>query len=176
MTTPDAPIRKRWADPFVPPHRARKGNRKIICHHSRRFRSSRERWWFVAVSNCNGTRGIDIKYKILMVNGPSDDYWHHHFSADEFCMNLRFHTSSYKMNYPCRYSAGLDDFNDCLLVLVAGDNYLFCRAQISTAPPLELQALRVFRPLGILRNPIPGDGLPEICNKRPRFSSRENAR
>lgn len=60
-------------------------SKKIICRNARRFRSSRERWWFVAISNCNGTRGIHIKYKILMTNGPQGDYWHEHFSADEFC-------------------------------------------------------------------------------------------
>ncbi|XP_074040351.1 transmembrane protein 145 [Leptinotarsa decemlineata] len=58
--------------------------RTITCHNSRRFRSSRERWWFIAVSNCDGTKGIDIKYKILMTNGAPGDYWHEHFSADEF--------------------------------------------------------------------------------------------
>lgn len=84
VSTTDLPIRKRWIEPTKP----RKSNRKVICRHSRRFRSSRERWWFIAVSNCNGTRGIDVNYKILMVNGPTDDYWHHHFSADEFCADL----------------------------------------------------------------------------------------
>lgn len=31
-------------------------NKRIICRNARRFRSSRERWWFVAVSNCNATK------------------------------------------------------------------------------------------------------------------------
>ncbi|KAJ8978794.1 hypothetical protein NQ317_015518 [Molorchus minor] len=62
---------------------ARSG-KTVSCHNARRFRSSRERWWFIAVSNCKGTRGIDIKYKLLMTNGPPGDYWHEHFSADEF--------------------------------------------------------------------------------------------
>lgn len=60
-------------------------NKRIICRNARRFRSSRERWWFLAISNCNGSKGIRIKYKILMTNGPQGDYWHEHFSADEFC-------------------------------------------------------------------------------------------
>ncbi|CAG9857921.1 unnamed protein product [Phyllotreta striolata] len=58
--------------------------RTVTCHNARRFRSSRERWWFIAVSNCRGTKGISIKYKILMTNGPPGDYWHEHLSADEF--------------------------------------------------------------------------------------------
>ncbi|XP_018568361.1 transmembrane protein 145-like [Anoplophora glabripennis] len=58
--------------------------RTVSCHNARRFRSSRERWWFVAVSNCNSTKGINIKYRLLMTNGPPGDYWHEHFSADEF--------------------------------------------------------------------------------------------
>ncbi|KAJ8913743.1 hypothetical protein NQ315_007460 [Exocentrus adspersus] len=58
--------------------------RTVSCHNARRFRSSRERWWFIAISNCNGSKGIDIKYRLLMTNGPPGDYWHEHFSADEF--------------------------------------------------------------------------------------------
>ncbi|XP_018326624.1 transmembrane protein 145, partial [Agrilus planipennis] len=59
-------------------------DRRIICQNSRRFRSSRERWWFIAISNCGGNKGINVKYKLLMTNGPPGDYWHEHFSADEF--------------------------------------------------------------------------------------------
>nr|XP_022906851.1 transmembrane protein 145-like [Onthophagus taurus] len=61
-----------------------KNNRLITCRNARRFRSSRERWWFVAISNCKGRKGIDVKYRILMTNGPPGDYWHEQFSADEF--------------------------------------------------------------------------------------------
>ncbi|XP_056636066.1 transmembrane protein 145-like [Diorhabda sublineata] len=61
----------------------RKG-RTVMCHNARRFRSSRERWWFIAISNCDGRKGIDIRYRLLMTNGPPGDYWHEHFSADEF--------------------------------------------------------------------------------------------
>lgn len=60
-------------------------SKRVICRNARRFRSSRERWWFVAISNCNASKGIHIKYKILMTNGPQGDYWHEHFSADKFC-------------------------------------------------------------------------------------------
>ncbi|CAH4036308.1 unnamed protein product [Pieris brassicae] len=56
----------------------------VSCHNSRRFRSARERWWFIAISNCDSPKGLDVKYKFLMTNGPEGDFWHRHFSADEF--------------------------------------------------------------------------------------------
>ncbi|XP_053622160.1 transmembrane protein 145-like [Plodia interpunctella] len=66
------------------------GNRNTVeklvvsCHNSRRFRSARERWWFIAISNCDSSKGLDVRYKFLMTNGPDGDFWHEHFSADEF--------------------------------------------------------------------------------------------
>jgi hypothetical protein len=78
-----APIKKRAVRPSPPVQRWT--GRTVNCHNARKFRSARERWWFIALSNCNGTRGINVKYKILMTNGPPGDYWHEHFSADEFC-------------------------------------------------------------------------------------------
>ncbi|CAH1099536.1 unnamed protein product [Psylliodes chrysocephalus] len=74
---------KRAAANFYKDSFIRRG-RTVTCHNARRFRSSRERWWFIVISNCNGAKGINIKYKILMTNGPPGDYWHEHFSADEF--------------------------------------------------------------------------------------------
>ncbi|XP_014256440.1 transmembrane protein 145-like [Cimex lectularius] len=66
--------------------RERKTNTSIVvqCNQARTFRSARERWWFLAVSNCNSSKGLDLYYRFLMTNGPPDDYWHEHFSADEF--------------------------------------------------------------------------------------------
>ncbi|KAF7283649.1 hypothetical protein GWI33_023286 [Rhynchophorus ferrugineus] len=61
-----------------------RNGKTVMCHNARRFRSARERWWFIAVSNCYGTKGININYQLLMTNGPPGDYWHEHFSADEF--------------------------------------------------------------------------------------------
>lgn len=58
----------------------------ITCVNDRRFRSARERWWFLAISNCNTSQGLSLTYKFLMTNGPVEDYWRHHFSADEVCM------------------------------------------------------------------------------------------
>ncbi|XP_049883728.1 uncharacterized protein LOC126379135 [Pectinophora gossypiella] len=55
----------------------------VTCHNSRRFRSARERWWFIAISNCDSNKGLDVRYKFLMTNGPDGDFWHEHFSADE---------------------------------------------------------------------------------------------
>ncbi|XP_073965361.1 transmembrane protein 145-like [Choristoneura fumiferana] len=56
----------------------------VSCHNSRRFTSARERWWFIAISNCDSPKGLDVRYKFLMTNGPDGDIWHEHFSADEF--------------------------------------------------------------------------------------------
>ncbi|XP_060580400.1 transmembrane protein 145-like, partial [Ruditapes philippinarum] len=48
------------------------------CVGGRIFRSSRERWWFIAVSHCDRDPsdpiGINLKYKIHMTNGAEDDY------------------------------------------------------------------------------------------------------
>ncbi|GLH08468.1 Predicted G-protein coupled receptor (GPCR), partial [Gryllus bimaculatus] len=61
------------------------GQRYLVrCHESRRFNSARQRWWFIAVSNCNSSKGLSLKYRFWMTNGPTGDFWHEHFSADEF--------------------------------------------------------------------------------------------
>ncbi|KAK8719339.1 hypothetical protein OTU49_014100 [Cherax quadricarinatus] len=52
------------------------------CKGTRSFRSVRERWWFIAVSNCDSDKGLELAYRITMTNGYS--YWFKHFSADEF--------------------------------------------------------------------------------------------
>ncbi|CAH0549265.1 unnamed protein product [Brassicogethes aeneus] len=78
------PIKRRSILNNSPPIKNLRIGRIVVCHNARRFRSSRERWWYMAISNCNATKGIHVKYKILMTNGPPGDYWHEHFSADEF--------------------------------------------------------------------------------------------
>lgn len=30
-------------------------------------------------------QGLSMRYKFMMTNGQPGDYWHEHFSADEFC-------------------------------------------------------------------------------------------
>lgn len=55
----------------------------VKCHNAGSFISSRERWWFIAISNCNSNKGLDVKYKFKMTNGKTGDIWHEHFSADE---------------------------------------------------------------------------------------------
>ena len=30
-------------------------------------------------------QGLSMQYKFVMTNGQPGDYWHEHFSADEFC-------------------------------------------------------------------------------------------
>ncbi|XP_046979977.1 transmembrane protein 145-like isoform X3 [Schistocerca americana] len=55
-----------------------------VCQKKNLFISSRPRWWFLAISNCKSVKGLNLKYKFLMTNGPDGDFWHMHFSADEF--------------------------------------------------------------------------------------------
>lgn len=67
------------------PHRLSRTRESFIvkCHNAGSFISSRERWWFIAISNCNSDKGLDVKYKFKMTNGKTGDFWHEHFSADE---------------------------------------------------------------------------------------------
>ncbi|XP_048775740.2 transmembrane protein 145-like isoform X1 [Ostrea edulis] len=64
------------------------GVTKVKCTGGRTFRSSRERWWFIAISRCDpgttGTIGLNLKYSLHMTNGKEDDILRHEFSADEF--------------------------------------------------------------------------------------------
>ncbi|XP_053659641.1 transmembrane protein 145-like [Anopheles marshallii] len=56
----------------------------VSCSNFGSFTSSRERWWYIAVANCDGAgKGLDVKYRFRMTNGPPGDFWHEHFSADE---------------------------------------------------------------------------------------------
>lgn len=55
----------------------------VKCHSTGTFVSARQRWWFIAISNCNSNKGLDVKYKFKMTNGKTGDFWHEHFSADE---------------------------------------------------------------------------------------------
>ncbi|XP_067851113.1 transmembrane protein 145 isoform X2 [Heptranchias perlo] len=50
------------------------------CQRKLNFRSARERWWFLAISNCRGG-GITLEYKITMSNGKT--LWRRHFSANQ---------------------------------------------------------------------------------------------
>lgn len=55
----------------------------VQCHNAGTFKSTRERWWFIAIANCGNNKGLDIKYRFKMTNGASGDFWHEHYSADE---------------------------------------------------------------------------------------------
>ncbi|XP_050728872.1 transmembrane protein 145-like isoform X2 [Eriocheir sinensis] len=55
---------------------------RYVCHGKNHFTSARERWWFIAASNCESTQGLELSYRLTMTNGYS--YWYKHFSADEF--------------------------------------------------------------------------------------------
>ncbi|XP_076659282.1 transmembrane protein 145 [Halictus rubicundus] len=56
----------------------------IRCTSYRRFRSSRPRWWFIALADCSSKNGLNISYWISLTNAQSGSFWREHFSADEF--------------------------------------------------------------------------------------------
>lgn len=56
---------------------------QVRCHNAGTFFSARERWWYIAVSNCGGDKGLDITYRFKMTNGQPGDFWSEHYSADE---------------------------------------------------------------------------------------------
>uniref|UniRef100_A0A0M3HMK4 GpcrRhopsn4 domain-containing protein n=1 Tax=Ascaris lumbricoides TaxID=6252 RepID=A0A0M3HMK4_ASCLU len=54
------------------------------CEGNRRFISQRSRWWFLALGNCNSTKGLYLEYDITMTNGDPSEIWFYQLSADEF--------------------------------------------------------------------------------------------
>ncbi|GCC38704.1 hypothetical protein chiPu_0017220 [Chiloscyllium punctatum] len=50
------------------------------CQRRLNVHSARERWWFLAISNCKGG-GITMEYTITMSNGKT--LWRRHFSANQ---------------------------------------------------------------------------------------------
>lgn len=64
------------------------GTVTVTCNNIGGFTSSRERWWYIAIANCGSRKGLDLKYKFRLTNGPPGDFWHEHFSADEMCKFL----------------------------------------------------------------------------------------
>ncbi|CRL08386.1 CLUMA_CG021397, isoform A [Clunio marinus] len=60
----------------------------VTCHNAGGFTSARQRWWYIALANCGNAKGMDVRFKFRMTNGPPGDFWHEHFSADEMC---KFH-------------------------------------------------------------------------------------
>lgn len=54
------------------------------CTDERKFLSYRERWWYLALANCNSTNGLYVEYRIWMTNGDPENFWFYQFSADEF--------------------------------------------------------------------------------------------
>ncbi|XP_055947985.1 transmembrane protein 145-like [Argiope bruennichi] len=54
----------------------------LHCHSRRTFQSRRERWWFIAISNCDANLGLFLRYRFTMTN-DEHNLWFKHFSADE---------------------------------------------------------------------------------------------
>ncbi|XP_055627120.1 transmembrane protein 145-like [Toxorhynchites rutilus septentrionalis] len=65
--------------------RSAKFENKLIvsCSNHGTFTSSRQRWWYIAISNCGSNKGLDVWYRFKMTNGAPGDFWNEHFSADE---------------------------------------------------------------------------------------------
>lgn len=57
----------------------------VRCHNAGKFFSARQRWWYIAVSNCGSDKGLNIRYKFRMTNGGPGNFWSEHYSADEMC-------------------------------------------------------------------------------------------
>lgn len=79
------PIRRSRPAPVTSRRRSSKETLIVKCHNAGTFFSSRERWWYIAIANCGSEKGLDITYRFRMTNGPTGDFWHEHFSADEMC-------------------------------------------------------------------------------------------
>ncbi|KAJ8687751.1 hypothetical protein QAD02_023545 [Eretmocerus hayati] len=56
----------------------------VRCRSYREFRSSRPRWWFIALSDCHSLEGLNVTYTISLTNAETGSFWRQHFSADEF--------------------------------------------------------------------------------------------
>lgn len=78
-------IRMRRDIGYPPIKKENRGTVMVICNNVGGFTSSRERWWYIAISNCRSTKGLDVRYRFRMTNGAFGDFWHEHFSADEMC-------------------------------------------------------------------------------------------
>ncbi|XP_051170604.1 transmembrane protein 145-like [Leptopilina boulardi] len=61
-----------------------KTTKQYFCNSYREFKSSRPRWWFIALSDCKTQLGLNVTYWISLTNGPPGSFWREHFSADEF--------------------------------------------------------------------------------------------
>ncbi|XP_028401841.1 transmembrane protein 145-like [Dendronephthya gigantea] len=57
------------------------GKFNLNCGGRRSFISARARWWYIAVSNCKSSKGLRLKYNMVLTNGET--FWRKHFSADE---------------------------------------------------------------------------------------------
>lgn len=56
----------------------------LHCTGNRTFFSARERWWFIAIANCDSQHGLSLtRYRFRLTNGRPDNLWLYHFSADE---------------------------------------------------------------------------------------------
>ena len=101
------------------------------CSSHREFRSSRPRWWFIAISDCSSSNGINVTYNISLRNGEPGDFWREHFSADEFCKLFRFfnqilHTSLYAYIFKTFSCFACIDWNIMCIFNIDSRQFLHC--------------------------------------------------
>lgn len=136
----------------------------VTCNNAGGFQSVRERWWYIAISNCGSDKGIDIKYRFKMTNGPPGDFWHEHFSADETCEfdpggNVNFDTD---LSILCRHSTNSTCGNDNVHGPLVGHIPLCDRTEDSSFIPLHISFVCNECCTALLWRPVRGSCMDQI--------------
>uniref|UniRef100_A0A1I8HWX1 GpcrRhopsn4 domain-containing protein n=1 Tax=Macrostomum lignano TaxID=282301 RepID=A0A1I8HWX1_9PLAT len=106
------------------------GNDSVTCNsRNYPFSSSRERWWFMAISNCLGKNGLYLEYDVFMRNGNPGQIFREHFSADEIYI-LEFNMAFFFI-----------EFLMVILVVVVSGTVLYAMSQILMVLMLLLLSL-----------------------------------
>lgn len=74
-----------------------------------------------------------------MTNGPEEDYWHHHFSADEICTSYTTFLFFILQTVSYRYFTHPDGIHGSELFHDSGDSCVLYRVKNATTTSLHLQ-------------------------------------